>query len=178
MEDSSTTQPTDDTGADNSSATTEPALSLGTNPSDQTQPDSTSTTTAPVSDDQTVQSEQSSSDVSVSTEEPAADQPAIDIQPSVSASSDDLETIKSSALNDLAPLVGELDQNPEDKYRTLMMLIQSSDDQKLIKDAYDAAQNIEDKKTKAEALLNIVNEINYFTGKDKPEGSGSENSPA
>jgi len=43
------------------------------------------------------------------------------------------------------------------------MMIQAADDQSLIKDAYEAAQNINDEKARAQALLDIVNEINYFT---------------
>jgi hypothetical protein len=44
-----------------------------------------------------------------------------------------------------------------------MMMIQASDNQDLIKEAYSAAQAITDEKTRAQALLDIVNEINYFT---------------
>lgn len=76
---------------------------------------------------------------------------------------DDLDDIKQQALSQLTPIISDLDQAPEEKYRTLMMLIQASDDKSLIKNAFEAANNIEDKKAKAEALLNIVNEINYFS---------------
>lgn len=76
---------------------------------------------------------------------------------------DDLIDIKQQALGQLTPLVGHLDQTPEDKFRTTMMMIQASDDQSLIRTAYDAAQKIEDDKSRAQALLDIVNEINYFT---------------
>jgi hypothetical protein len=76
---------------------------------------------------------------------------------------DSLDDIKKQALNQLTPLMSELDQAPAEKYRTLMMLIQASDDKTLIKEAFAAASSIEDKKAKAEALLNIVNEINYFS---------------
>lgn len=75
----------------------------------------------------------------------------------------DLLNIKQSALKQLSPLVDHLDQTPEEKFRTTMMMIQASDDQSLLKDAYDSAQKITDEKTKAQALLDIVNEINYFT---------------
>ena len=75
---------------------------------------------------------------------------------------DDLLDIKQQALQQLSPLVGHLDQTPEEKFRTTMMMIQAADDQSLIKDAYAAAQQITDEKTKAQALLDIVNEINYF----------------
>ena len=77
--------------------------------------------------------------------------------------SGDLLDIKTQALQQLSPLVGHLDQSPEEKFRTTMMMIQASDNQSLVKVAYEAAQQITDEKTKAQALLDIVNEINYFT---------------
>ena len=76
---------------------------------------------------------------------------------------DDLIAIKQQALNQLSPLVDHLDQTPEEKFRTTMMMIQATDNQALVKDAYAAAQSITDEKAKAQALLDIVNEINYFT---------------
>lgn len=76
---------------------------------------------------------------------------------------DDLLNIKQQALQQLSPLVGHLDQSPEEKFRTTMMMIQGSDDQSLIPTAYESAQKIEDEKVRAQALLDIVNEINYFT---------------
>lgn len=77
--------------------------------------------------------------------------------------SDDLLDIKQQALQQLSPLVGHLDQTPEEKFRTTMMMIQASDNDSLIKTAYEAAQAITDEKARAQALLDIVNEINYFT---------------
>jgi len=76
---------------------------------------------------------------------------------------DELLDIKQQALQQLSPLVGHLDQSAEEKFRTTMMMIQASDNQGLIKEAYAAAQQIQDEKTRAQALLDIVNEINYFT---------------
>ena len=75
----------------------------------------------------------------------------------------DLLEIKKRALQQLQPLVDRLDLSPEEKFNTTMMMIQASDDQSLINKAYDAAQKITDEKDKAQALLDIVNEINYFT---------------
>lgn len=80
-----------------------------------------------------------------------------------SAHANDLLDIKQNALQDLSPLVDHLDQTPEEKFRTTMMMIQASDNQSLIKVAYDAAKAITDEKERAQALLDIVNEINYFT---------------
>lgn len=76
---------------------------------------------------------------------------------------DDLIGIKQEALQALSPLVGHLDQSPEEKFRTTMMMIQASDDQSLVKSAYEAAKQITDDKVRAQALLDIINEINYFT---------------
>jgi len=43
------------------------------------------------------------------------------------------------------------------------MMIQASDNHELVATAYEAAQQITDEKVRAQALLDIVNEINYFT---------------
>jgi len=83
--------------------------------------------------------------------------------PSISGPSSDLLDIKQQALQNLTPLVSKLDQTPLEKFKTTMMMIQASDNQSLIQTAYDAAQQITDEKEKAQALLDIVNEINYFT---------------
>lgn len=80
-----------------------------------------------------------------------------------SGPADDLISIKQDALQQLKPLVGHLEQTPEEKFRTTMMMIQAADDQSLINDAYEAAKAIADEKVRAQALLDVVNEINYFT---------------
>lgn len=97
--------------------------------------------------------------------EPAAEAAvsAADPTPAVNADQTDLLSLKQQALAQLSPLVSQLEQSPEEKFRTTMMLLQSTDNSALIKDAYDAAQAIPDEKARAQALLDIVNEINYFT---------------
>ncbi|HTH72472.1 MAG TPA: hypothetical protein VL737_03895 [Candidatus Pristimantibacillus sp.] len=105
-------------------------------------------------------------------EQPAMNLPAPASMPAAAPASEDsgdLLDIKQQALQQLTPLVGHLDQKPEDRFRTTMMLIQASDNQALLKDAYDAAQAIEDEKVRAQALLDVINEINYFTQNNKPE---------
>ncbi|HUY85067.1 MAG TPA: hypothetical protein VMU97_00965 [Candidatus Dormibacteraeota bacterium] len=76
---------------------------------------------------------------------------------------DDLIHVKKQALEELSPLVDKLDLPPEEKFRTIMMMIQASDDESLVKAAYEAAHAIEDEKARAQALLDVVNEVNYFT---------------
>jgi hypothetical protein len=75
----------------------------------------------------------------------------------------ELIDIKQHALTELSPLIDKLDLPPEDKFRTLMMMIQASDDESLVKAAYAAAHAIPDEKARAQALLDIINEVNYFT---------------
>ena len=99
----------------------------------------------------------------INSDQPAATADSDSLISAESIASNDLMEIKQQALNQLSPLVGHLDQTPVEKFRTTMMLIQASDNQDLVKDAYAAAQQITDEKAKAQALLDIVNEINYFT---------------
>ncbi len=125
---------------------------------------------AAVTDDAAVTAYPPTDDTSVDAD-PAAAEPTATAQPADTAAADpapaagndDLLSIKQQALQDLSPLVSHLDQTPDEKFRTTMMLIQASDNPDLIKEAYDAAQQIPDEKVRAQALLDIVNEINYFT---------------
>ncbi|HVX58934.1 MAG TPA: hypothetical protein VG964_04375 [Candidatus Saccharimonadales bacterium] len=80
---------------------------------------------------------------------------------------EDLLQIKTQALQSLAPLVNHLDQTPEEKFKTTMMMIQASDNADLIREAYQAANSIDDEKARAQALLDVINEINYFTQRGK-----------
>lgn len=90
-----------------------------------------------------------------------AQQPADGVVNSVNT--DELIDIKKDALQQLTPLVGHLDQTPDEKFRTTMMLIQATDDKSLLRSAYESALQIPDEKSRAQALLDVVNEINYFT---------------
>jgi hypothetical protein len=85
------------------------------------------------------------------------------VAPVIAPGADALLELKQQALQQLTPLVGHLEQSPEEKFRTTMMMIQAADNADLIKVAYDAALQIPDEKVRAQALLDIVNEINYFT---------------
>jgi hypothetical protein len=94
-----------------------------------------------------------------------------------SANNDLLMGLKQQALQDLQPLVNHLDQTPEEKFKTTMMLIQSTDNSSLIKQAYEAANQIQDEKKKAQALLDVVNEINYFSHNSKNGNNTENNNP-
>ncbi|HXH26649.1 MAG TPA: hypothetical protein VNG90_02030 [Candidatus Acidoferrum sp.] len=77
--------------------------------------------------------------------------------------SGDLEAIKKSALEELRPLVDKLNLEPEEKFDTLLLIIRSTDDQSLLAEAHQTAQSITDEAKRAEALLDIIKEIDYFS---------------
>jgi hypothetical protein len=89
--------------------------------------------------------------------------------PSPSPSSDDsgandaLSGIKKDALNELRPLVDKLNVSAEEKFDTYLLLIRSTDDTNLIAPAHEAAKAIEDEARRAEALLDIVKEIDFLS---------------
>lgn len=100
---------------------------------------------------------------------PTPSDPAVFAAPTDSfagSGSFDLNSIKSNALNELRPLIGKVDLPAEEKFDTYLMLIRSTDDASLIEPAHAAAQNISDEKRKAEALLDIIKEIDYLSRKD------------
>jgi len=76
-----------------------------------------------------------------------------------------LDGIKKDALDELRPLVDRVDLSAEDKFDIYLMLIRSTDDSSLIGPAHTASQGITDEKRKAEALLEIIKEIDYLTRK-------------
>lgn len=74
-----------------------------------------------------------------------------------------LDTIKQTALNELRPLVDKLDVSPEEKFDTYLLLLRSTDDKTLIAPAHDAAVTIVDEARRAQALLDIIKEIDYLS---------------
>ena len=73
--------------------------------------------------------------------------------------------IKQQALSKLGDLVDNLEHSPEQHFQTLMMIIQETDNISMIDKAYATALQLKDAKERAQALLSIANEINYFTSK-------------
>lgn len=80
-----------------------------------------------------------------------------------SGDSSELDGVKKDALEQLRPLIEKLDLEPSDKFDKYLMMLRASDDPALIRPAFDAAQGIAGEKEKAQALLDIINEINYIT---------------
>lgn len=116
------------------------------------------TATTPPLDLPSIENSEPTTPTSIKVEEPSNN-----IVSSSTSTESDLSEIKDQAIKQLSPLVGLLDQAPEEKFHTTMMMLQSTDDKSLIKSAYEVAQQITDEKARAQALLDVVNEINYFT---------------
>lgn len=74
-----------------------------------------------------------------------------------------LAGLKQQALQHLEPLSEHLGDTPEEQFKTTMMMIQANDNHTLLEKALAAAQKIEDDKVRAQAMLDIINEINYFS---------------
>lgn len=78
-------------------------------------------------------------------------------------SDEELMTVKQAALEQLSPLVDHLDLPPDQKFDTYMEILRASDDKSLVQPAFEEAQKIDDEDKKAQALLDVVNEVNYLT---------------
>ena len=103
-----------------------------------------------------------------SSSEPVRQQPKPEVTPTkapVSSSSSDnaLEDIKNKALNELKPLIDEVNLPPEQKFHTILEIISASNDKELIPKLYAAAESIEDKHERAKALVDVVSEIEYLS---------------
>lgn len=80
------------------------------------------------------------------------------------SSSPELDSIKKTALEELRPLVDKLDLPADEKFDTLLLLIRSTDDKSLVAAAHEAARSITDEAKRAQALLDVIKEIDYFSG--------------
>lgn len=106
-------------------------------------------------------------DTVVTSSDETSDTPSFGTTPASSdvstSPSSDLDGIKKSALEELRPLVDKLSLPADEKFDTLLLLIRSTDDKSLISAAHDAAKNIEDETKRAQALLDVIKEIDYFS---------------
>lgn len=89
--------------------------------------------------------------------------PVIAPAPVPSLGDTNLDTIKQAALGELRPLVDKLDVSPEEKFDTYLLLLRSTDDRDLIAPAHEAAKAIADEARRAQALLDIIKEIDFLS---------------
>ena len=81
--------------------------------------------------------------------------------------SGELDSIKLEALNELRPLVDKLDVPADEKFDTYLLLLRSTDDKSLIAPAHEAAKAIADEARRAQALLDIIKEIDFLSQSQK-----------
>lgn len=100
------------------------------------------------------------------TPEPIVPEPVVaPSEPSLTPTdTSDLDSIKKTALEELRPLVDKLDLPADEKFDTLLLLIRSTDDKTLVSAAHEAARGISDETKRAQALLDVIKEIDYFSG--------------
>ena len=128
----------------------------------------TNATASPVINPATISPDPVATDQNDDIAKPAAPEPVtptpVVSAPTPTATADPaLDTIKQTALNELRPLVDKLDVSPEEKFDTYLLLLRSTDDKTLIAPAHDAAVAIVDEARRAQALLDIIKEIDYFS---------------
>ena len=125
-----------------------------------------------------LQFEETTTPASDTTTTPVADTPEAPVTPEpefevptistdAPAASGALEDIKKDALSELRPLVDKLDLPADEKFDTLLLIIRSTDDQSLVSAAHEAAKAIEDDGKRAQALLDVIKEIDYFANQGK-----------
>lgn len=132
-------------------------------------PDPPTATTEPTMDfEETPSAPVVSYDTPVAMTEPTSTpEPPAPVQPTYPAPlSGDLDSIKKDALAELRPLVDKLDLPATEKFDTLLLIIRSTDDKSLVAAAHEAAKAIEDESKRAEALLDVIKEIDFFSSQD------------
>ena len=82
--------------------------------------------------------------------------------PAMATSTTDLANTKHEALVELRLLIDRLTLPPEEKFNALLMMIRSTDDASLVPLAHAAARAIPDENHRAQALLNIIKEVDFF----------------
>lgn len=150
------TQTTDSAAADDASLQFEETPAPGTAAADPAEP--AAQTTEP---DAEAPAEELSLPPMPPIETPAAAPASHDTPAAVSP---ELDSIKKTALEELRPLVDRLELPADEKFDTLLLIIRSTDDQSLVGAAHDAAKAIEDDTKRAQALLDVIKEIDYFSG--------------
>lgn len=75
----------------------------------------------------------------------------------------ELDSVKQEAIVELRPLVDKLNLSAEEKFDTYLLLIRSTDDKSLVAPAHEAAKLISDETRRAQALLDIIKEIDFLS---------------
>ncbi len=102
----------------------------------------------------------------VQTQSQGQDAVSASIPPSASAENSgnsDLNSIRTSAIAELRPLIDRVSIAPDEKFALLITLFNANHDQSLLDPAFTAAREIENEEQKAEALLEVIRGINSLS---------------
>lgn len=80
-------------------------------------------------------------------------------------SNESLAELKRETIAELRPLVDKLNIDPADKFDALLLMIRTTDDGSLLTDAHKTAMQIADDSRRAQALLDVIKEIDYFSNR-------------
>jgi hypothetical protein len=72
-----------------------------------------------------------------------------------------LVELKTQIINELTPLMERTSVDPEQKFAILMLASRSNGDDTSLKVAYEAAKDIRDDNTKLEALMELLEEVDF-----------------
>lgn len=78
-----------------------------------------------------------------------------------------LEELKRETIAELRPLVDKLNIDPADKFDALLLMIRTTDDGSLLVDAHKTAMQIADDSRRAQALLDVIKEIDFFSSRQQ-----------
>jgi len=91
--------------------------------------------------------------------EPALPEPVF---PDLATNSDNLQGVKKQALGELKPILDKLNLPPEEKFDIYLLVIRATDDTSLVPPAHEIAIQILDDTRRAQALYEIVKEVDYL----------------
>ena len=97
---------------------------------------------------------------------PAVEAPALDVAPALdaapavapveAAAAGNLESVKAEMMKELFPLMDKVQMESDEKFGIYQKMIDETNDDNMIPDAYQAAKGITDETKKAEALLYLI----------------------
>lgn len=105
--------------------------------------------------------------VNIKGQMPSIDASPTDTQQSAPAqlTMDSLINLKRETISELRPLIDKLNIDPADKFDALLLILRTTDDGSLLTDAHNTAMQIADDSRRAQALLDVIKEIDYFSNR-------------
>ena len=78
---------------------------------------------------------------------------------------EELSALRDKTLNYLSDMIRDINQSPEEKFKTLLTIFRGTSDKSLLVSALETAEQITDSNQRAESLIELVKVIDEFTNK-------------